>query len=152
MLLSAEEESGSDVPDSDFYARGVKLEELSNGGLGEIDRVVLVYRMREAVAQVGFPRFEQAMTDINGELDIGVRRADLATDVTWLSAVENRGKGVFSALKTGQNLSMEKFASGAKRALCSSSRDSTRGRRCIRRARPCSSMRHTCCFTYCHIC
>ncbi len=99
MLLSAREEIGSDVPDGEFYARRVKLEDPLGGAVAKVDRIVLVHRMREVVAQVGFTRFEPAMTDINGELDIGVRRAELATDVTWLPAFENRGEGVFVVLK-----------------------------------------------------
>jgi len=51
------------------------------------------------VAQVGFTRFEAAMPDIEGELDINVRRAALDIDPTWVPAIENRGEGVFIAFK-----------------------------------------------------
>jgi hypothetical protein len=97
-LLSAEKEIGSDVPDGDFFARKVKLEGPPKAAMTKIASVALVHRMREVVAQVGFTRFEAAMTDVNGELDLGVRRAELATNVTWLPAVENRGEGVFVVL------------------------------------------------------
>ena len=97
-LLSADEEIGNDTPDGGFYARRVKLDAARKGAMAKVDRVVLVHRMREVVAQVGFTRFEAAMTDINGELDLGVRRAELATDISWLPAVENRGEGVFIVL------------------------------------------------------
>jgi hypothetical protein len=60
-----------------------------------IERVVMVHRLREVVAQVGFTRLESAGPDIQGELEIGVVRAPLALDVTWLPAVENRGEGIF---------------------------------------------------------
>jgi hypothetical protein len=60
-----------------------------------IERVVLVHRLREVVAQVGFTRFEAAAPDIQGELDIGVRRAALAREITWLPAFENKGEGIF---------------------------------------------------------
>ena len=60
-----------------------------------IERVVLVHRLREVVAQVGFTRFEAAAPDIEGELEIGVRRATLAREITWLPAVENKGEGIF---------------------------------------------------------
>ena len=98
-LLAAGNGDDGDVPDGDFYARACKLDGARKGAMAKLDRVVLVHRMREVVAQVGFTRFEAAMTDINGDLDLGVRRADLATDVTWLPAVENRGEGVFIVLK-----------------------------------------------------
>ena len=60
-----------------------------------IERVVLVHRLREVIAQVGFTRFEAAAPDIEGELEIGVRRACLAREISWLPAVENRGEGIF---------------------------------------------------------
>ena len=64
-----------------------------------IERVVLVHRLREVVAQVGFTRFEAAGPDIQGELDIEVERAPLGLDISWLPAIENRGEGVFIQLK-----------------------------------------------------
>ena len=42
--------------------------------MAAIERIVLVHRLREVVAQVGFTRFEAAGVDIQGELDIAVER------------------------------------------------------------------------------
>ena len=64
-----------------------------------IERVVLVHRLREVIAQVGFTRFEAATPDIEGELEIGVRPAPLAREISWLPAVENKGEGVFLQFK-----------------------------------------------------
>jgi hypothetical protein len=61
---------------------------------------VLVHRLREVMAQVGFTRFEAVSPDIDGELEMGVRRASLAREITWLPAVENRGEGVFIQFRT----------------------------------------------------
>jgi Domain of unknown function (DUF1998) len=116
-LLSADEEIGNDTPDGDFYARRVKLDATRKGATAKVDRVVLVHRMREVVAQVGFTRFEAAMTDINGELDLGVRRAELATDVSWLPAVENRGEGVFIVLNQNAIMQWRKLAAAQKREM-----------------------------------
>lgn len=66
----------------------------------DIARVVLVHRLREVMAQVGFTRFEAAAPDIEGELEIGVRRASLAREVSWLPAIENKGEGVFIQFST----------------------------------------------------
>ena len=66
----------------------------------DIASVVLVHRLREVVAQVGFTRFEAAAPDIEGELEMGVRRATLAREVSWLPAVENKGEGIFIHFKT----------------------------------------------------
>jgi hypothetical protein len=67
--------------------------------MAAVDRVVLLHRVREVLAQVGFTRFEAAVPDIEGELELGVRRADLAREIMWLPAVENRGEDVFLAFK-----------------------------------------------------
>jgi hypothetical protein len=62
---------------------------------GKVDRLVLVHRLREVSAQVGFTRFEASLPDINGELDLDVELAPLSRELTWLPATENRGEGVF---------------------------------------------------------
>src|SRR4029077_15755576 len=38
---------------------------------------------------------EAESPDIEGELELGVRRAALAREITWLPAVENKGEGIF---------------------------------------------------------
>ena len=47
----------------------------------DIARIVLVHRLREVVAQVGFTRFEAAAPDLEGELEMGVRRASVAREI-----------------------------------------------------------------------
>jgi hypothetical protein len=64
-----------------------------------VERVVKVHRLREVVAQVGFTRFEAAVPDVHGELELDVERAVLARDTTWVPAIENKGEGVFVAFK-----------------------------------------------------
>lgn len=100
-LLSSEDEIGDDVPDSDFYARR-RRPDPSTGPAAKLDRVVLVHRLREVQAQLGFTRFEAEMPDIQGELALDVRRAELALDVRWVPAVENRGEGVFLAFRKNE--------------------------------------------------
>ena len=58
-----------------------------------------VHRLREVIAQVGFTRFESAVPDVNGELDVDVERARSRSTRTWLPAVENRGEGIFIGLR-----------------------------------------------------
>jgi hypothetical protein len=100
MLMKSAETLGEDAPEGDFYARALPLPAKRSAIMEPIERIVLVHRLREVIAQVGFTRFQAAVPDIDGELDIDVRRAPLAREVTWLPAVENRGEGVFVALKT----------------------------------------------------
>jgi hypothetical protein len=98
-LLSSMVGTTEDVPDGDYFARalpGLPRSPL----LASIDRVVLVHRLREVIAQVGFTRFESAVPDVDGELSLDVKRADLALETSWVPAVENRGEGFFIALKT----------------------------------------------------
>jgi hypothetical protein len=94
-LAEAHEELGSDVPDGYFFARSLPHANWAESWMGSIERIVLVHRLREVIAQVGFTRFEAAGPDIEGELSLEVERAPLASDLTWLPAVENRGEGIF---------------------------------------------------------
>jgi hypothetical protein len=62
----------------------------------DIERVVLLHRLREVTALLGFTRFEAQSPDAEGELEVGVRRAAIAREgPSWLPAFENKGEGVF---------------------------------------------------------
>ncbi len=93
-LLSSRAEVGEDAPvGADFYARRFALPAAPSGPMSLVDRVVLLHRVRDVMALVGFTRFEPEVPDIDGELSMGVRRAELARDLSWLPAVEQRGEG-----------------------------------------------------------
>lgn len=94
-LIACQEELGEDRPDGKFFARKLPPAMWNQPWMSAISNVVLVHRLREVIAQVGFTRFESAAPDIEGELEIGVCRAELAREVTWLPAVENKGEGIF---------------------------------------------------------
>ncbi len=99
-LMDSAGEIGGDVPEgADFHARRMRLPSPRPKVLEAVDRVVLVHRLREVMALVGFTRFEAEAPDIDGELSLDVRRASLAREVSWLPAVENRGEGFFIAFK-----------------------------------------------------
>jgi hypothetical protein len=101
LLQAPEGESdGSDIPDGDYFARSRRLDGLSPQLRDRLSRIVLVHRLREVRALVGFTRFEAALPGTDGDLDIGVERAELAREVSWLPAVENRGEGVFLAFSS----------------------------------------------------
>lgn len=93
--LLAQTETEPDDPESDFFARRRPLGELPPLLRGKLERVVLVHRLREVVAQLGFTRLEAPQTDINGDLSANVQEAPLAAEEDWLPAIENRGEGVF---------------------------------------------------------
>ena len=98
-LSEVRDELGSDVPDGDFFARNLRRLSWDATWMQAVERVVLVHRLREVIAQVGFTRFEASGVDIQGELTLDVQRAPLALDLTWLPAIENRGEGIFILFK-----------------------------------------------------
>lgn len=101
-LLAVGESWGEDVPEgADFYAMRLPLTEDERNLMPGLERLVLVHRLREVMALVGFTRFEPSVPDIDGELALDVRRADIAQELTWAPAVENRGEGLFLALDAG---------------------------------------------------
>lgn len=95
VLTTPQGPIGHDHPDSEFYARALSPAVWRRPGMEAVERVLLIHRLREVVAQVGFTRFEAVAPDTDGELDIGVERAALGTETTWLPAIENRGEGIF---------------------------------------------------------
>ncbi|MFW9258883.1 DrmB family protein [Nostoc sp. CALU 546] len=97
-LLSCSAEIGTS--NDEFYASKRKLDNFNPALLPFIEQVVLVHRLREVIAQVGFTRFEASIPNIEGEIDdlsINVRRADLDFERQWVPAIENKGEGVFIA-------------------------------------------------------
>lgn len=94
-LASARDAIGQDAPDGDFFARALPRKDWNALWMKGVERVVLVHRLREVIAAVGFTRFESTGPDVEGELELGVVRAPLAREIEWLPAVENRGEGVF---------------------------------------------------------
>jgi hypothetical protein len=94
-LLATSEEIGDDRPEGVFYARTLPKPQWDKPWMAGIEKIVLVQRLREVTALLGFTRFEPLAPDTEGELDMDVRRADLARELSWVPAVENRGEGVF---------------------------------------------------------
>jgi hypothetical protein len=100
-LVSPDDIIGDSSSDSVFYARVLPKAEWDKSSMQGIERVLLVERLREVAALVGFTRFEPASADAEtGDLDAGVRRADIARQHEWVPAVENRGEGIFLQFRT----------------------------------------------------
>jgi hypothetical protein len=95
-LARAKAEASNDQPDGDFFARLLDPVRWQSPWLSAIEKVVLVHRLREVTALVGFTRFDSAGPDVSGELDLEVERAPIiAGNPRWMPAVENRGEGIF---------------------------------------------------------
>ncbi len=98
LLNQGRDMLGQDDSRSRFHAQTLPRSDWDpdqDSDLSPIERVVLVHRLREVVALLGFTRFEAISPDKDGELDYQVIRASLAETPTWLPAVENRGEGIF---------------------------------------------------------
>jgi len=96
---------GKNETGSQFYAETLPRERWDTEQspfTAPIDKLVLVHRLREVVALLGFTRFEAITPKKNGELDLDVRRASLGDEITWLPAIENRGEGIFLSFKNDQ--------------------------------------------------
>jgi hypothetical protein len=118
VLNEAKPELGSNVPDGDFFARLLPRARWNGSGteasdpvMQRVEKVVLVHRLREVSALLGFTRFESLGTDVNGELpdelNLPVQPASLSLDSTWLPAIESRGEGLFIVLDATE---VEKWA------------------------------------------
>ena len=98
ILDKGDSSIGHDAPESKFHAETLNRSEWDPAGeplLTGIDKLVLVHRLREVAALLGFTRFEAVSPDKDGEINLEVERAALAETISWLPAIENRGEGVF---------------------------------------------------------
>ncbi len=97
-LLTRDFETPSEVPDGDFYASRLPRSSLASGLMSVVDQVVLVHRLREVRALIGFSRFEAILPDVNGEYP-DVSLAPIALEADWVPAVENHGEGFFVSFR-----------------------------------------------------
>lgn len=95
VLLACDESRNDDR----FTIKPVPLAKSRKGVMERVDKLVLLPRLTEVRALVGFTRFDAKGADIDGELDIGAEVARLDEPLTWLPAVENAGEGFFFSLK-----------------------------------------------------
>lgn len=108
-LLTDKETFGTDDFESNFYAERRTLADLDPAFAGKLERVVLVHRLREVTATIGFTRFEPIGLNINGELpgemeveELGVRPARMDFEMKWVPAIENKGEGVFISFNAAE--------------------------------------------------
>lgn len=111
VLLAADESRN----DQRFSVQRVSVAKAADGPMAHVDKVVLLPRLTEVRALVGFTRFEPQTSDIDGELDIGAKVARLDDPVSWLPAVENHGEGFFFSLKESSLLEWLEKKKGALR-------------------------------------
>jgi hypothetical protein len=92
-------------PEAPFVSEALPLDEAhwsSRGHSRLVEKVVLVHRLREVTAQIGFTRFEPITADLYGELDVGVQMQELSRGDHAYPAIELRGEGVFLAFDASE--------------------------------------------------
>jgi hypothetical protein len=97
QLTSQPVEQPGDLPSTGdtFFARRAAFDGPLPHGVAS---VVLVKKLREVRAQVGFTRLEPAPADLQGEYDLGVESQRLGLTTDWLPATEVLGEGFFLQL------------------------------------------------------
>jgi hypothetical protein len=95
LLTCGQEVIGENKPDSVFYAEEYRREHWRSDLTRDIERVLIVHRLREVSALLGYTRFDYITPDIDGEFDVDIRRAKLGVNNNWIPAIENRGEGLF---------------------------------------------------------
>lgn len=97
QLVDAPVEQPGELPDpeDEFFARTwAPADALPDG----VQQIVLVSKLREVRAQIGFTRIESVSPNLEGEFDLEVEAAPLGLATNWLPATEVRGEGVFLRL------------------------------------------------------
>ena len=100
ILASGRALIGENRPESKLHAETLDRNEWGGGHsrLSGIASVVKVHRLREVSCLYGFTRFEAAPTAIDGDIEeitIAVDGAAIASELTWLPAIEQFGEGIF---------------------------------------------------------
>jgi hypothetical protein len=101
-LRESAEETGTVRPNGEFHARALPQAQVDAMGQESLEKVVLVHRLREVTALLGFTRFQHELPDKDGEFQLDVRPAPVSIDGNILPAYENRGEGVFISFKPEQ--------------------------------------------------
>jgi hypothetical protein len=95
LLTCGQPTIGKNEHDSVFYAEECQTALTAGELTRHLERVVVVHRLREVTALVGYTRFDYISPDIDGEFDLNLEPAPLALGVNWLPATENKGEGLF---------------------------------------------------------
>lgn len=101
ILRDARLEAKEEEAKGDFFARAIDMSGMDSKTMFPIEKVILVHRLREVSAVLGFTRFESPTKDEVGEIDLSmdVKIASVALEKSWLPAIENRGEGIFLLFK-----------------------------------------------------
>jgi hypothetical protein len=86
---------GKNEHDSVFYAEEYPKSAWNEELTKRLQRVVIVHRLREVTALVGYTRFDYISPDIDGEYDLNLEPARLGINANWIPTSENKSEGLF---------------------------------------------------------
>ncbi len=95
LLTCGQPVIGKNEHGSEFHAEEFSIAHWSGRYRRRVERVLVVHRLREVAALVGFTRFDYLSPDIDGEYDLELRTGQLGLNTNWIPAFENKGEGVF---------------------------------------------------------
>jgi hypothetical protein len=95
LLSCGQPTIGRNEHNSVFYAEEYPKEHWGADLTRDLERVLIVHRLREVTALVGYTRFDYISPDIDGEFDLNLRPARLGVNANWIPAIENKGEGLF---------------------------------------------------------
>jgi hypothetical protein len=95
LLTCGQPVIGQNEHDSIFHAEEYPASRWKDRWTEAIDRVLIIHRLREVTALVGYTRFDYVSPDIDGEFDLNLKRAPLGVNTSWIPAIENKGEGLF---------------------------------------------------------
>lgn len=105
VLSGTEQSSGADSVEGNFFARVLPKSAWDKPWMDSVEKIVLVHRLREVVAQVGFTRFEASSPGVDGELGMDVQTSPLAREVLGYRPwrIAGRGSSFSSAARPSRN-------------------------------------------------
>jgi len=95
LLSCGQATIGKNEHSSVFYAEEYPRDHWKTDLTKDLQRVLVVHRLREVTALVGYTRFDYISPDIDGEFDLNLRPAKLGINTNWVPAIENKGEGLF---------------------------------------------------------
>ena len=96
LLSCGQPTIGKNEHDSVFYAEDYPRS-VENALTKDLERVVIVHRLREVTALVGYTRFDYISPDIDGEFDLNLRPAKLGINTTGSLRSRTKAKVCFSS-------------------------------------------------------
>ena len=107
LLSCGQPTIGKNEHDSVFYAEDYPKDQWKTDLTKDLERVVIVHRLREVTALVGYTRFDYISPDIDGEFDLNLRPGETGHQHKLGPCHREQGRGPVSPVQQGRDGSME---------------------------------------------